>query len=541
VGAGRFDYERRVGSGSVQPGDDGLPSLVAIERRRRRLWLIAGFFLLAASGVVALTLTDVALAEVVPDIPVLRWGLLLMAFAFLLYVFDQERLLRSFTRAFVAHDVQTTTLETRVLDLTTLTRVGRTVNSVLAVSEVAETVLDAASELTRARNGSVMLRGDDDLEVVASRGPEAAPVGGRTHIGEGMAGEVAKTLRPLLVTGLLSPDDRADGRPDPRPYGSAVIVPLIAHAEVVGVLSLEREPGDREFAELDLHSVALFAEHAGMAISNAQRYETERGTATRLAEVLELRSEFVAALVHDLKNPITAILGFTSLLHDRWGALEPEDRARSLAAVTSEGERLLEMVEEVLHSTSVDAGAELRRAPVPVAELLEPLIEGLTASTRSQEGVERTVELLIAPGDDLATVLGDAPALGHVFMNLLGNAVKYSPTGSPIEVRVVEHRERVEVAVTDHGDGIPADELPRIFERFRQVPGRSRAGVGLGLYIARTLVTAQGGQLAVDSELGVGSTFRVLLPSVRDASGAAHPAGAVHTGGAVHTAGVVPS
>lgn len=506
-------YERRVGAGEAAPGAEA-PSLGAIERRRRRLWVITGFFLLVASGAVALTLTDVAVAEAVPDIPAVRWGLLVLATAFLMYVFDQERLMRSFTRAFVAHDVQTAMLESRILDLTTLTRVGRTVNSVLTIGEVVATVLDAASELTRARNGSVMLREDDELRVVASNGPEASPQGATIPMGEGTVGEVATSLRPLLVTGLLEPGERAGQRAEQRAYGSAVVVPLTAHEELVGVLSLERATHDQEFSELDLHSIVLFAEHAGVAISNAQRYEGERSTATRLTEVLELRSEFVAALVHDLKNPINAMLGFTSLLESRWAALGDEERARSLAAIAEEGEHLLRMVEEVLHSTSVDAGAELRREPVSVAGLLQPLVASIATSTQAHEGVRRPIRLMVRPGSEGATVHGDAQALRHVFMNLLGNAVKYSPTGSPVdvEVEVATDGRAVHVDVTDHGDGIPAEELPHVFQRFRQAGGRSQTGVGLGLYIARTLVTAHGGRLAVTSEVGTGSTFRVELP-----------------------------
>ena len=511
-GGQQVEYERRVGEGRPT-AEDTVPSLGDIERRRRRLWVLTGFFLLAASGAVALTLADMGVAEAVPDIPALRWGLLTLAVAFLLYVSDQERLFRVLTQAFHAHDVETAMLESRVLDLTTLTRVGRTVNSVLTVGEVVETVLDAASELTRARNGSVMLREDDTLRVVASRGPDAAPTGVAVPVGEGLAGEAASRRHPLLVSGLLSGGERAEHREERRPFGSAVVVPLLSHDEVVGVLSLERSHTDHEFTDLDLHSIALFAEHAGVAISNAQRYEDERSTATRLTEVLELRSEFVAALVHDLKNPINAILGFASLLDDRWDRLDEQQRRRSLTAVDEEGRRLLQMVDEVLYSSSVDAGADLRRAPVLVAAQLEPLVEAMAVGSQAHEGVHRRIELIVAPACRDATVVGDGQALRHVFGNLLDNAVKYSPPGSPIEVRLSPAEGHLAVEVTDHGEGIAPEEVPYVFERFRQVSGGPRRGVGLGLYIARTLVTAHGGRISVASTPGEGSTFRVELPT----------------------------
>jgi signal transduction histidine kinase len=107
---------------------------------------------------------------------------------------------------------------------------------------------------------------------------------------------------------------------------------------------------------------------------------------------------------------------------------------------------------------------------------------------------------------------GDAEALRHVFANLLENAVKYSPPGSPIHVGLVREGDEVRVDVSDRGSGIPAQDLPHVFERFRQVSGTRRTGVGLGLYIVRTLVTAHGGRVSVDSEVGEGSTFTVSLP-----------------------------
>lgn len=508
-GARRDGYAHLWGP-DAPPQPAATPSLEEIERRRRRLWLVSGFFLLVASAVVALALTESAASEAVPDLPGLQWGLFALAAAFLLYAFDQERLLRRFTRAFVEHDVRAATLETRVADLTTLTRITRLVNSALTVGEVTETVLDATSELTRARNGSVLLCDGQQLRVTASRGPEAAPPGERVAADEGLAGEAVVDRRPVLVTGTLPADRRVGAA---RAFGSAVIAPLVAEERVVGVLSLERAREDEAFTELDLRSIALFADHAGIAVANAQRYEGEHHTATRLAEVLELRSEFLAALVHDMKNPITAILGYTNLVAERWETLEPEHRLRAFEAVTEESQRLLEMVEGVLHSASVDAGAPLRPEPVSVTELVRPLLDSVAASAQSREGMPRQMRYAVQPGDGPARVAGDEQALRHVLLNLLDNAVKYSPPGAPVDVCVATRAGEVVVEVTDHGEGIAAEEQAHVFERFRRASGGAGPGVGLGLYIARTLVTAHGGRLTVASAPGEGSTFRVTLPA----------------------------
>ena len=127
-------------------------------------------------------------------------------------------------------------------------------------------------------------------------------------------------------------------------------------------------------------------------------------------------------------------------------------------------------------------------------------------------------------GDEPVMVWGDQDALHHVFENLLENAVKYSPPGSPVEIELVREERAVVVAITDHGSGIADEDLPFVFERFRQSGPTSSGGVGLGLYIVRTLVQAHGGVVSVRSRVGEGSTFSVSLPvrhAQREVAGAA--------------------
>lgn len=506
---GSTDHGDERTDGALRRADRTDADLAAIERRRWQLWLIAGIFLVAVSGVVVLAFTENGFAEIVPDVPALRWGFLALAVAFILYVLDQERTLRRVTRAFMEHDRRTTALESRIADLTLLSRVGRVVNSVLTVREVVDAVLEAAFELTQARNGSVMLREDDHLKVALSAGPERAPIGALSHIGDGVAGRVAASGEAMMVDGRLEAAERGD-RDEARPFGSAVVVPLVANGGILGVLSLERPPDGPGFTDLDSRSLSIFGEHAGTAIANAQRYESERDTASRLADVLELRGEFVAAMVHDLKSPLTAIRGFTNILRDRWEALDGEKRVRALNAVERQTDRVLSLVDEVLRSTSIEAGAELSHEPLDVVPLLRSVVEGTQTASAGREGVERRIRL--HTDAEPVFVAGDGEALRHVFTNLLENAVKYSPPGSPIEVRVEPMEDEVQIHVRDAGFGIAPEDLAHVFERFRQADGQGRGGVGLGLYIVRTLVTAHGGRVWVDSEPGAGSTFTVTLP-----------------------------
>lgn len=486
------------------------PSLEAVERRRWQLWIVAGIFLIAVSTVVVLIFAEAGLPELMPDSPGLRWSFLALSVAFLLYVADQERALRRLTRALVDQQILTTALETRISDLTTLSKVGRVVNSVLTMDEVLQVILDSAFELTNARNGSVMLRDDDDLRVAVSAGADAAPVGSTSDADQGLAGLAAREREPILVDGTVT-EGQVPGvlRSQRRDRGSAIVAPLIVADEPLGVLSLERSRDAEPFSDLDLRSIGLFAEHAATAVANAQRFEHERHTAARLADVIEMRSEFVATMVHDLKSPLTAIIGFSNMLRRRWERLDGDKRGSAIEHIEEQAKRLLSMVDEVLRSSSIEAGAELRREPIDLGDMLSQLADTVSAAAQGQEGVARKID--VGGAERPTVVYGDDEALRHVFSNLLENAVKYSPAASTIEVELERVAGEVKVRIRDQGEGISAEELPYVFERFRQ-SGGGGGGVGLGLYIVRTLVSAHGGEVSVDSEPGVGTTFEVVLP-----------------------------
>lgn len=485
------------------------PSIESIERRRTHLWFVAGLLLLALSTAILLLFLGEDPAELLPDAPALRWSFLALSFAFILYVIDQERRLRRLTSALVEERVLTSSLQARIADLATLTKVGRVVNSVLTLEEVLEVIVTSAFELTGANNGSVMLRDGDELRVAASAGASPAPLGTRLPFGSGVAGWVAERGKPLLINGRLGDEQFPGARHSDR-AGSSLVAPMIAAEELLGVLAVERPPEAEPFTEAQLRSVALFAEHAATAVSNAYRYGEERNTVEELADVLERRSEFVATMVHELKTPLTVIIGFSSVLERKWEQLEGGRREDALSAIRAQSERLRSMVDEVLRTASAEAGAEPRRVRVDVSALLTGLIDTTATLAQERDGQERLIRLAGANGD--ATVRGDPDALYRVFENLLENAVKYSPAGAPVEVEIEQDDAEVLVHVTDHGPGIPDEDLATIFERFRQSGYTVSGGVGLGLYIVRVLVQSHGGEVSVRSTVGEGTTFTVSLP-----------------------------
>lgn len=472
--------------------------------------MVAGLVMVAISAVVVLVLTDPAGVAPVSDTPGLRYGLLGVSVAFLLYVFDQERRLRRLAAVLVRERVLSAALEARVRDLVTLSRVGQVVNSVLGMEQVLQIVVESSFELTRAATGSVMLVEDDELVVAASAGAEAAPTGSRQPVTAGVAGWVASRHQPLLITGRLAEEQLPALRERRRGASSSVCAPMLVGGELLGVLALERPPEAPSFTEADLRSVALFASHAATAVAHARRYDRENSQAERLAELLEHRAEFVASTVHDLKTPLTGIVGFARLLRRHPERLPGELRSRAVDAIEQSAEEMVRLVDHVLDGTRTEITTEVRREPVDLAALLENLVRVTASMAEARDGVERPIRLT-APGGG-PVFHGDPRALRSVFANLLENAVKYSPPGSPVEVALVRNGTEVQVVISDRGEGIPEEELDGIFERFRRRGEGGAEGMGLGLYIVRSLVVAQRGRIRVESEVGAGSSFHVTLP-----------------------------
>jgi signal transduction histidine kinase len=220
--------------------------------------------------------------------------------------------------------------------------------------------------------------------------------------------------------------------------------------------------------------------------------------------------DFVANVSHELKTPLTSIQGFSQALLDGT-ASTPEAAARAARVVHEEAARMRRMVDELLILARFDAGEMvMARGPVELAPLLRGCAEKLTPQAQAAH-----VALELDVPEPLI-VAGDADRLAQVFANLLDNGVAHTPAGGQVAVaaRRVDQERAVEVTVTDTGPGIPAEALPRIFERFYQVDKARRRsrGAGLGLAIIKEIVEAHGGTVTVESVVGLGSKFTVRLP-----------------------------
>ena len=232
---------------------------------------------------------------------------------------------------------------------------------------------------------------------------------------------------------------------------------------------------------------------------------------SQLRATERMRTDFVSNVSHELRTPLTAIKGLVETLRD--GAVDDREvRDRFLATIEDETDRLIRLVNDLLVLSKADSQAlKLKRKPLDVRDLIERSVHKLGPQL---EGKGILVE--VSAPDRPQWVLADADRIEQVLVNLLDNAIKYSPQGGQITVAIDdEDSETVSVAVRDEGVGIPAGDLPRVFERFYRVDrARSRdgGGSGLGLSIAKAIVEAHGGDITMRSEEGQGTTVRFTLP-----------------------------
>jgi PAS domain S-box-containing protein len=293
--------------------------------------------------------------------------------------------------------------------------------------------------------------------------------------------------------------------PADQPCRAAIYFAIRRGGVCVGVLMAGYRAVAEPFTPAQVRVARGIAHLAAVALEHARLLD-ELGRANRL------KSEFVATMSHELRTPLNIILGYTDLLRDRGFGTLSSDQSEILARIARSGGELLELINATLDLSRLESG----RLPIDVAPVqLDALLRQIDAETREllrdKPGLALEWDLAAAP----VVLHTDAAKLKVVLKNLINNAVKFTERGR-VAVAAVQHPDGVELCVTDTGIGIGRDALPIIFDAFRQADSsmtRRFGGVGLGLHVVRRLVTLLGGRVSVASTPGVGSTFRVWLPT----------------------------
>jgi two-component system sensor histidine kinase KdpD len=290
---------------------------------------------------------------------------------------------------------------------------------------------------------------------------------------------------------------------DTLPSARAMYLPLVASRGKVAVLGVRPEDQARLRSPETRQHLAAFANQIASAIERTE-LAGEAHWAQLQMETEQMRSSLLSSVSHDLRTPLAVVTGAAStLLED---AIDASTRRELTETILQEAQRLNRLVRNLLDMTRLEAGA------LRVNKEWQPLEEVVgSALNRMEDALSgRHVRTELAP--DLPLVPLDAVLIEQVLVNLLENAVKYTPPGSPLEVGARTRPGSVEVVVADHGPGIPPGEEKRIFDKFYRVNAASGGGVGLGLAICRGIVMAHGGQLFVENRAGGGAIFRFQLP-----------------------------
>ena len=288
---------------------------------------------------------------------------------------------------------------------------------------------------------------------------------------------------------------------------SELIAPLLVGARPIGMISLSRtEVGS--FNDEDVELVSLLGRLVATVVQNIRSYEAERQTVEELRRLSALRADFVSLVSHELRSPMAAVIGAARTLQERWRTLNPDQREAFLALIADETHRLAGLIGDVLDTSRIEAGTfSYSFTDVDLMRLVEDAVS--TAAMGQDE-----VRVRAAVSEPLPCVRGDRERLRQVLANLIDNAVKYSAAGDEVEVTARPDNGVVRISVRDRGPGIPHDQQRLIFEKFGRadVPGSSKPGTGLGLFIARSIAEAHGGTLEVRSRPDDGAIFTLTLP-----------------------------
>ncbi len=402
----------------------------------------------------------------------------------------------------------------------TLRAVTQALSTSLDLNRVLELILSELQKVVPYDSGSVQQLRGDVLEIIGGRGfPNLERIVGLTFdltSNDNPNQQVIRERRLLIVDDApkqyknfcRSPHDESGTR-------AWLGAPLIFGDRLIGMLSLDKQESHFYTAEHG-RLVTAFATQAAIAIENARLFTQEEQRATELAHALEqqqeldrLKDQFIQNVSHELRTPLAIARGYAELLHDHvLGNLQPEQE-EPVAIITRRMQMLTQLVEDINAILEVETQKPVHEK-VDFARLVAGMINDFQV-TAKQAGV--TLTATCSP--DLPSLLAEPTQMRRLLDNLVGNALKFTPEGGQINVRLTKTDVHLILEVQDTGIGIPADKLERIFERFYQVDGsmsRRYGGTGLGLALVKSIVTAHGGNVKVISQRGVGSTFTVKLP-----------------------------
>ena len=401
--------------------------------------------------------------------------------------------------------------------LARLVEISRVLNSATNVDELLHYIIKRAAALTSSEAASILLLDPHTRQLyfrAASNSPSMTLTNIPIPLDGSIAGAILQQNRPMLIA-----DVTKDARWNPDVsqainFQTRCILGVPMHdadRQAVGVLeALNKQHG--RFTRQDAETLTILADIAGVAIARAQLTEDLQKAYRELNELDQVKTDFIAVASHELRTPLSVIMGYVSFLREEADA----EMAGQLDSVMDAAVHLRNLIQDMLNLRYVDAGeAMLDLQTVDLGELLVEM-----TAVPDETAVSRHQTITGYPSPTPLPVHIDRDMMLTVFTNLLHNAIKFTPEGGQISLRLAQHGHEAWFSICDPGIGIPADKLEWIFKRFCQVETSMRRryeGLGLGLSIAKDLVELHNGRIWAESTPQQGSTFTVALPLLPEA------------------------
>lgn len=303
---------------------------------------------------------------------------------------------------------------------------------------------------------------------------------------------------------------------------TSMVFPVVSKGKAIGVLIFSMIKGEKEVSENEMDLIRGFTDVVGLAVQNSRLYSSLEKTTTdlkqaniRLQELDKLKDEFVSLASHELRTPMTVIQGYAWMaLNDKEDKLSDNNKVR-LEKVLSSTQRLIALVNDILDVSRIESGMMVFKPAEFDIALLSDDVAGELADKSKKNNV-----ILKVNKNASYNVLADKDKIHEVLLNLMDNAIKYSPNGGEVNVDFKVLENSVEISVSDTGIGITKENLGKLFTKFGRLEstlssGYKTPGTGLGLYLCKKIVEKSGGQIWAESESGKGSKFSFSVPKVR--------------------------
>ncbi|MCI0393655.1 MAG: GAF domain-containing protein [Chloroflexi bacterium] len=406
-------------------------------------------------------------------------------------------------------------IQRRASELETVARVSAVASTILDASRLLQTVVDLTKERFDLYHVSIFLFNEEDLrlELAAGSGEIGKLIQIENpvlplHLPKSIISRAGRTRQAIVVNDVRAAPDYME-HPLLSQTRSELAIPLVVGDQLLGVLDVQSEMINR-FTEDDVRVQSTLAAQVAVALQNAYLYAEQLAAAERLREVDRLKSEFLASMSHELRTPLNSIIGFADVILEGIDGPLTERMEEDVTLIRDSGRHLRELIGHILDMSKIEAGMmELRYEQVNVQQVAREIIANARSLALDKD---ITVRLEIDP--DVETVEADRTRLTQVLFNLISNAIKFTEKGS-VTLVIGQKNDQLLVSVIDTGIGIRKEDVPIIFEQFRQIDGsltRRHGGTGLGLPISRSLVELHGGEMWVESEPDIGSTFSFSIP-----------------------------